>query len=119
MKNRSLHTRLLFAVRGVKIAYQNESSFRTQIYFALGVFLFLLVFQPKPVWWAISILATVSVLSLEMINTALELIIDRLHPEINPLIEKAKDCSAGAVLLVSLASLGIALALFLEIYLNR
>ena len=36
-----------------------------------------------------------------LFNTALESLIDHLHPEMHPAIKIAKDCAAGAVLLLS------------------
>jgi diacylglycerol kinase (ATP) len=41
------------------------------------------------------------VLVAELFNTALESLIDHLHPEIHPAIKIAKDSAAGAVLLLS------------------
>ena len=50
----------------------------------------------------------VLVLSLELANSALEALIDRVHPEIAPEIKIAKDAAAGAVLVASLGALVIA-----------
>jgi undecaprenol kinase len=44
------------------------------------------------------------VLALELVNAALEYVIDRLHPEIHPEIRFAKDAAAGAVLIASMGS---------------
>ena len=46
-----------------------------------------------------------AVLAAETFNTALEHALDRLHPEQDPAIGLAKDCAAGAVLVLSLVSL--------------
>ncbi len=37
-------------------------------------------------------------------NTALEHLADRLHPELHPSIRAAKDCAAAAVLIASIAA---------------
>jgi undecaprenol kinase len=44
------------------------------------------------------------VLALELINSALEALIDHLHPDVAPAIKIAKDAAAGAVLLASIAA---------------
>jgi diacylglycerol kinase (ATP) len=44
----------------------------------------------------------------EALNTAFEFLADVASPEFHPLVEKAKDVSAGAVLLSALGSLVIA-----------
>ena len=64
------------------------------------------------VWWAITGLCIALVFAAEMVNAALEYLIDRLHPEIHPEIGQAKDAAAGAVLL---ASIGTACVGMLEI----
>lgn len=53
------------------------------------------------------------VLSLEALNTALELTLDLLHPDNHPTVKIIKDLAAGAVLLASLAALTAACIIFL------
>lgn len=43
------------------------------------------------------------VLAAELMNTAIEEIVDRVMPEINPVARKAKDCGSAAVALTALA----------------
>ena len=45
-------------------------------------------------------------------NTALELLADVASPEFHPLVEKAKDVAAGAVLLSAIGSVVIGLLVF-------
>jgi len=54
--------------------------------------------------WALLVLAIGLVLAGEAANTALEALADRLAPEPHPLVRKAKDVAAGAVLIASLAA---------------
>lgn len=116
MKNQPFLKRLRYAVTGIKIALKNESSFRTQVIFAFGALLLLLIFGPEPIWWALIIIMIALVLAAELINTALEFVIDRLHPEQHPIIGKAKDCAAGAVLLLSIASIFVAAAMCWDVW---
>ena len=111
MKNRSLFARIGFAVAGWKAAWARERSFRTQIWFAGFALLALLVLRPPPGWWAIVALTCALVLALELINSALEGLIDLLHPEVHPEIKAIKDMLAGAVLAISCAALAVAAAL--------
>jgi diacylglycerol kinase (ATP) len=74
----------------------------------------LLVLRPEPIWWALVLLTSGAVIAAELFNTALELVMDRLHPDVHPMIGRAKDCAAGAVLILSLVSLAIATALIVE-----
>ncbi|WP_291427079.1 diacylglycerol kinase family protein, partial [Deinococcus sp.] len=49
------------------------------------------------------------VLSLEIVNTALEALTDLASPEIHPLAKVAKDAGAGAVLIASCGALLVGL----------
>lgn len=114
MKNKSFLNRFRFAWAGIRTGWAQEKSFRTQVALAIGAIGVLVVLRPQAVWWAIFFLIISAVLAAELINTALELIVDRLHPETHPMIRRAKDCAAGAVLILSIAAVGILLALLLE-----
>ena len=48
--------------------------------------------------WCALVLAIVSVWTAESLNTAFEFLCDVASPEFHPLVEKAKDVAAGAVL---------------------
>lgn len=54
--------------------------------------------------WLALILATVSVWTAECLNTALEFLCDVASPEFHPLVEKAKDVAAGAVLICAIGA---------------
>ena len=59
-------------------------------------------------------LTIAGVLAAELLNTALESALDLLHPELNSVVGKVKDYSAGAVLVMSVASVAVAVALVIE-----
>ena len=101
MKNKGMRHRLGFAWAGITAAWRNERSFRTQVGFTIALPVALLLLQVSAVWWAICLTIALLVLAAELFNTALESLIDHLHPEIHPAIKIAKDCAAGAVLLLS------------------
>ena len=50
-----------------------------------------------------------AVLSLELMNTAVESIVDLVSPEKNDMAKKAKDCAAGAVLVMAFMSVIVAI----------
>jgi diacylglycerol kinase (ATP) len=102
LKNQRFQRRLAFAASGVRFAAANERSFRSQLGLGLLLAAVLLLLRPPAVWWALCLLAAGLVLTAELINTALEQALDRLHPEAHDGIRVAKDCAAGAVLLASM-----------------
>jgi diacylglycerol kinase (ATP) len=104
MKNQPFHKRIGFAVNGIRSAWRLEKSFRTQSIAALCVVLVLVWRQPPMMWWAFLLINCGLVLAAELFNSALESLVDHLHPEIHPAIGLAKDCAAGAVLILSLTA---------------
>ena len=58
-------------------------------------------------------LACALVLGLELVNTALEAVVDLASPELHPLAKVAKDAAAGAVLVASGGAVLVALAVLL------
>ena len=59
--------------------------------------------------WCAIILAIISVWTAEALNTALEFLADVASPDFHPLVEKAKDVAAGAVLISAIGATLIAL----------
>ena len=105
MKNRSFWARFGYAVAGIRTVFRNERSFRTQCIWAFIAAVFVVILRPGWLWAAIIGIMVVLVLALELVNSALEALIDRVHPEIAPEIKIAKDAAAGAVLIASLGAL--------------
>lgn len=54
--------------------------------------------------WLALIFAIVSIWTAEALNTALEFLCDVASPDFHPLVEKAKDVAAGAVLIAAVGS---------------
>lgn len=115
LKNQPFRRRLRFAWAGIVSAWSMEKSFRVQLALAVGAIGLLAFIRPQPVWWAMFFLAITCVLAAELGNTALEHVIDRLHPDAHPSIKVAKDCAAGAVLVLSLGALGILACLLADV----
>ena len=62
--------------------------------------------------WALLVFAITLVWTAEGLNTALEWLCDVAAPEYNPLVKKAKDVAAAAVLLAAIGSALIGLLVF-------
>jgi diacylglycerol kinase len=61
--------------------------------------------------WAILILAGFGIFIAECLNTAIEIVVDRISPEYNKLSGLAKDVAAGAVMLAALMAFTVALVI--------
>ena len=114
MKNQPFRNRLRFALNGWKTAWRGEASFRFQCLAAAGLLGALCLARPGPVWWGVLMLACAAVLAAELFNTALEKTLDALRPERHPQVQAAKDCAAGAVLVLSVAAVCLFVAFLLD-----
>lgn len=110
MKGQSFYKRLGFAFSGLYLAYFRERSFRYHVFACAGVLVTLVITRPSPAWWAMGALAVGFVMVAELINTAIEALADRLHPERHPEIRAVKDIAAAAVLVSSVTALLVAVA---------
>jgi diacylglycerol kinase (ATP) len=88
-------------MQGITEAWRGEASFRTQVVLGFAAILVTATLRPGLMWAAIVALAIALVLALEMVNAALEAVIDHLHPGPADPIRRAKDMAAGAVLAAS------------------
>ena len=71
-----------------------------------------LLWRIAPAEWCAIVLAVVAVWMAEGLNTALEFLADATSPTFHPLIGKAKDVAAGAVLLAAMGAVVIGLLIF-------
>ncbi|WP_339175686.1 diacylglycerol kinase family protein [Solibacillus sp. FSL R5-0691] len=101
-----------YAMEGLFTAL-HEQNFRFHIASAIIVIMAGLLTGLSIVEWCIIIFVIAFVIGAEMINTAIERVVDLASPEIHPLAKQAKDVAAGAVLVFALASVIIGLLIFL------
>ena len=101
----------VYAFKGVGIAL-GQQNMRVHFLAVFVVFSAGWYFSISQTEWLAIILIVTLVLTLEMVNTAIELTIDLLHPEQHNTAGKVKDLAAGAVLIAAIAALIIAGIIF-------
>jgi diacylglycerol kinase (ATP) len=107
-----------FAARGIKtmLASQHNAwvhAVATVLVIALGLTAGLTRLE-----WFVLVLAIGAVWMAESINTAFEFLCDVTSPEFHPLVEKAKDVAAGAVLITAIGATAIGALVFVP-YVRR
>jgi diacylglycerol kinase (ATP) len=96
-----------YTLKGLKAAWRNESAFRQESMLAvvLAPLAFWLGRSPLEIGFLIATLAFV--LTTELLNSAIEAVVDRASPELNELAGRAKDMGSAAVF-VSLVTVLVA-----------
>ena len=99
-------------MRGVIWMLKSERNFQIEV-FALLINLFLIVFlKLNTVDAAIILIVSFAVLTLEILNTAIEKVCDIIQPEFDLRIKVIKDISAAAVVLMALASVVVGVLVY-------
>jgi diacylglycerol kinase len=99
----------LFAIQGFRTAIQTERNIKVMLCGAAFAVVMGIVLRIDLLSWAIIALCCGVVIAAELLNTAIETVVDLVSPEYHPLAGRAKDISAGAVwsLCVIVAIVGI------------
>ena len=103
-----------YAFNGIKYTFRNSRNFKIQVIFALFSLILGFILQLDKTDYWILLVTVFSVLTLEILNTSIESLVDLIvKKKFNNLAKIAKDCSAGAVLLASINSVIIGIGLFI------
>jgi diacylglycerol kinase len=98
----SFRKSFLFAIQGFRTAVRTERNIKVML--AGGAFAIVLglVVGLDAVSWAVVLLCCGVVISAELLNTAVETVVDLVSPEFHPLAGRAKDIAAAAVWVLSM-----------------
>ena len=90
---------LFYSISGFKLAFREEAAFRQELLLVV-ILTPLCLFLPLAAWLKVTIIFShVIILITELLNTAVESIVDKASPEFHPDAKKAKDTASAAVLL--------------------
>ena len=101
-----------YAFKGITLAFK-QRNFIIQFIIALITVVLAFYFKISIPEWCIILFCIALVLSLEIMNTAIEHFVDLVSPEINQKAGKIKDLAAAAVLIASIISAVIGVIIFL------
>ena len=92
-----------YSMQGLREAWTHEASFRLEVWFFLVLAPLALWLGDTPAERALLFGGLVLVLALELMNSAVEAIVDKTTPEIHELAGRAKDMGSAAVFLAQCA----------------
>lgn len=113
LENEKSKNTFIYALSGWKKAIKTERNLRFDCIVAIIVIILGFIFKISITEWLICVLLIGSVISAELMNTAIETVVDMYTRERNSFAEKAKDISAGAVLVIAIASAIIGCIIFI------
>lgn len=101
-----------YAIQGIKTGIKEEKNMKIHILIMILVIIAGIILKISKIEWLICIISFGLVISLELINTAIENTVDLITLEKNEKAKTIKDTSAGAVLTVAVTSAIIGLIIF-------
>lgn len=113
MKKQSFDKSLMYAFNGIIVCIQKERNIKIHLCMMILVIICGFIFKLTQIEWMICILLFGIVIALEIVNTAIEAVVDLCSPNIHPLAKLAKDAAAGAVLIVAIIAAIIGLMIFI------
>lgn len=101
-KNRTLVASMEFAITGIITAFKEERNMRKHMVSAILASIAGAVFRISAIEWLFLLLAIFLVITFEIINSAIENVVDLAsNYHFSMLAKNAKDMAAGAVLIIS------------------
>lgn len=102
-----------YALAGIGYTIKTQMNFRIHLIAIVAVLIAGCYFKLDRTDWLWIILAIGLVLVSELLNTAIELLVDFVSPDFHEKAGKIKDIAAGAVLVAALISISIGAIIFI------
>ena len=101
-----------FAFEGLCYAFRSQRSLRIESIIAGFIVVIGIALDISRLEWVIVIVSIFFVLGLELVNTAIEAVVDLVSPEYHPVAKVAKDIASAAVLTSAVGGLIAGLVIF-------
>ena len=102
-----------YAIKGIKVLITTQHNAWIHLLATITVIIAGLILKITIREWFMIIIAVSLVWITEALNTAIEFMIDMIQPDYHPLVEKAKDVAASAVLIAAITAIVIGVIVFL------
>lgn len=112
----SLIKSFLYASKGIINLLKTEQNARIHLAYAIVVAVMAYIFSISRIEAIILFFAVVLVIAMEIINTAIEKLLDIINPESSSAVEYIKDAMAGAVLIAAIIALVVTVLIFLPYF---
>lgn len=109
----SLFKSFSVAIEGILGAIKKERNIRIHLFAAVAVIILSIYFSISAIEWICIALAIGGMLSLELLNSAIERVVDMVTTDYHPLAKQAKDMAAGAVFVFALITVVIGIIIFI------
>ena len=113
MKNKKLIDSFRYALTGIGSAFKTERNIKIHVAVASIVTILGIILKLKTWEWVVCVGWFAIVIGGELFNTAIEIAVDLAMPKINEKAKRAKDISAGGVLVFAIGSIIVGVIIFI------
>ena len=100
-KHRPILAKIADSLSGLRKGWDHDPAIRTHAIFSAVGLIALAIARPPIAWVLAFVVLLVAGLAAELINDAVEALLDRLHPESDATIGAAKDMSSAAAFAIN------------------
>ena len=118
LKSKNIFHSFKYAFSGLKYGFIHTKNLHIDLIVALFVIICGFIFQISLIEWLIILLCFAIVISLELVNTAIEEVVNLASPDIHPLAKASKDVAAGAVLFSAIISAIVGFIIFIPKFID-
>ncbi|MBL7846870.1 MAG: diacylglycerol kinase family protein [Cyclobacteriaceae bacterium] len=104
----------VFAAKGIRLAVSGQRHMKFHLGSAFLVLAIGAWVDLAATDWALVLLAIGMVISAELLNSAVEGLVDLVEPQFHPAAGKVKDIAAGGVLVAAVCALAIGIIVFIK-----
>ncbi|WP_461812125.1 diacylglycerol kinase family protein [Faecalimonas sp.] len=101
-----------YAFEGIFTGIEKERNMKIHCLAMLCVVVLGFLVKISMLEWCLCLILFGLILSLELVNTAIEAVVDLVTEERKPLAKLSKDVAAGAVLIASIMAAGVGIIIF-------
>lgn len=112
-KKNPLYKSFHYAFQGILSGVKKERNMKIHCAAMLLVIVAGIILKISVAEWCICLVLFGLILALELVNTAIEAVVDLVTEEYRPLAKLAKDTAAGAVLIAAIMAAGAGILIFL------
>lgn len=111
-KSKKLINSFKYAIQGILSSFKTERNMKIHIFIMILVIIAGILLKINKYEWIICVLCFAMVIGGELLNTAIETVVDIAMPYKNEKAKNAKDIAAGAVLTLAIGAAVIGVIIF-------
>lgn len=115
---KKLRNSFKYAIQGIKSSLKTEQNLKVHFIIVIITIIAGIILKLSCMEWIICLMLFGFVITLELLNTAIEVTVDIAMPEKNEQAKLAKDIAAGAVLVSAITSMIVGLIIFIPKIVN-